>query len=333
MTNNLENTFWGKQILITGAAGYLASILVEKLSNIDCHIIRIGLPGTLFDAVESKARIDDVEGNVSCPGFWETHLENVDFIFHLAAYEHKHGAIFNPVLDFQVNSLSVLYMLEACRIQKHAPFIIYASSSNIVGLPSQLPVDETFIDDPLILFSLHKLTSEKYLRYYAREFNQRCVSLRLTNVYGPVSNPLLCLRVVLNRVIDLALKNGRLLLFQNSSCIRDYIWVEDAVLAFLAAACLGNDCAKGQHYVIGSGKGYSIAGVWRMIADKISHKTGKSILLEETSIEKLDAIEWRNFIADTSLFTEKTGWKANISLDNGLDRTIDFMLSREHPTI
>jgi nucleoside-diphosphate-sugar epimerase len=115
--------------------------------------------------------------------------------------------------------------------------------------------------------------------------------------------------------------------------MRDYLWIEDAASSFLDAACLGEDNAKGQHYVIGSGTGYRIADVWSLIAEKISCKTGNTVLLDEISSEKLDAIEWRNFIADTSLFTKATGWKAGTSVDEGLERTIDALLITRNPAI
>jgi UDP-glucose 4-epimerase len=329
----MEKTFSGKKILITGGTGYLASSLIGQLCMIDCHIIRVGLPGSSFDPVKGTARIDDIEGDVCCREFWEMYLHNVAYIFHLAAYEHKHGAVFNPILDFQVNALSTLYLLEACRIHTYTPFIVYASSSNIIGLPSQMPVDETFPENPLILFSIHKATSEKYLRYYAREFNLNSVALRLTNVYGPVPNRQISLRVVINKVIDLALQKQRLLVYQNSDCIRDYIWIEDAAAAFLEAARLGAKCAQGQYYIVGSGTGHRISDVWRKIAGKITHKTGIHIPLEEVLNEKLDAIEWRNFIADSSHFTALTGWKARMSLDEGLERTIDYFLNTRYPAL
>lgn len=320
-----------KRILVTGGAGYLATNLIEQLRETDCHIIRVDLPGTAFTSVTGRACIDNIEGNISDRAVWMSNLENVDIVFHLAAYEHKHGSEFNPVRDLEVNSLSVLHLLEVCRLKKYFPRVVFASSSNLVGSPAQLPVNETFQDNPLTIYSIHKLTSEKYLQYYAREFGQQSIILRLANVYGPVSNMQASVRVVLNRIIYRALKGERLLLYRNSNCIRDYVWIDDVVAAFFAAACLENEYATGQYYLIGSGNGYHISDVLRMIADKVAQHTGKNPTIEEDTNEILEAVEWRNFIADTYRFTEATSWKASISLNEGIDRTIDYFLSAPGP--
>lgn len=323
------SSFYKKNILITGGAGYLASNLIAKLQDTDCHIIRVDLPGAMFASVTGKACVDDIEGNVSDRAVWMSNLENVDVVFHLAAYEYKHGSEFNPILDLEANALSVLHLLEVCRLKKYFPRIVFASSSNLVGFPAQLPVNETCQDNPLTIYSIHKLTSEKYLQYYAREFGQHSVILRLANVYGAVSNMRVSIRVVLNRIIYRALKGEKLFLYRNSTCIRDYVWIDDVVAALFAAACLGNEYATGQYYLIGSGNGYQISDVWRMIADKVAQHTGKKPTVEEDTKEILEAIEWRNFTADTSRFTEATGWESSISLDEGIDRTIDYFLSEQ----
>lgn len=320
------SSFYKKKILITGGAGYLAANIVEQLRETDCHIIRVDLPGATFASVPGTAFVDDVEGNISDRAVWMSNLEKVDIVFHLAAYEHKHGSEFNPILDLEVNSLSILHLLEACRLKKYFPRIVFASSSNLVGFPAQLPVNETFIDNPLTIYSIHKLTSEKYLQYYAREFGQHSIILRLANVYGSVSSMQNSIRVVLNRIVYRALKGEKIYLYRNSACIRDYIWIEDVVAAFLAAACLGNEYATGQYYLIGSGSGYQISDVLRMIAYKVEQRTGKKTIIEQDTNETLEHIEWRNFVADTCRFTEATGWKASISLDEGIDRTIDYFM-------
>jgi len=328
MNQDILTFYKNKKILITGAAGYLATNLIAQLREIDCHIVCVDLPGVMFTRVAAgKAYVDDVEGDISDPAVWMSNLENVDIVFHLAAYEHKHGSEFNPVLDFEVNSRSVLHLLEVCRLNNYFPRIVFSSSSNLVGLPVQLPVNETFKDSPLTLYSIHKLASEKYLQYYAREFGQHSIILRLANVYGPGLNRQTSVRVVLNKIIDRASKGKKLVLYSNNACIRDYVWIDDVAAAFLAAACLGNEYATGQYYLIGNGIGYKMSDVLRMIADKVSRRTGKKTVIQEDTNEKLEAIEWRNFVADTTKFTEATGWKARTSLDEGIDRTVDYFLS------
>jgi nucleoside-diphosphate-sugar epimerase len=320
------NHYTGKTILITGASGYLATSLINSLKTIDCKIVRLSRKNKL-GPITGNARIVDIAGDIRTKEIIEKALkQHIDVIFHLAAYEHNHGSEFNPILDLEINTLAILHLLEVCRLKKYVPRIVFASSSNLVGLPAQLPVNETCQDNPSTIFALHKLFSEKYLQYYAREFGQHSIVLRLANVYGPVCNMQASVGVVLNRLIDRALKGEKLFLYRNGDCIRDYVWIDDVVAAFHAAACLGNQYATGQHYLIGSGSGYQISEVMTMIADKVAQRTGQKTAIEKDANERLEAIEWRNFVADTGAFNEATGWKAIISIDEGIDRTIDFFL-------
>lgn len=320
-------SYRGKTILITGGVGYLATSLVAQLQDVDCHIIRLDRPGVRFTSLTGKVRVQDIEGDIREHAIWEKVLPDVDVVFHLAAYEHKHGSEFNPTLDLEVNTLSVLHLLEVCRSKRFFPKVVFASSSNLTGLPSKLPVDESAQDNPLTLYAIHKSVSEKYLQYYAREFGQHSIILRLANVYGPVSNVQASVRAVLNRIICKAVKDKKIVSYQNRSCIRDYVWIDDVAAAFLAAAELGDEHAIGQYYLVGSGQGHRILDVLEMIANRVEKRTGKRLVVEEDMNEKLETIEWRNFVADTTRFAQATGWKASVSLAEGIDRTIDYFLS------
>lgn len=319
--------YQGKTILVTGSAGYLATSLIAQLQDADCCIIRLDRPGARFMPIKGKARVQDIEGDIRARAVWEKVLANVDIVFHYAAYEHKHGSEFNPILDLEVNALSVLHLLEVCRSRQLYPRVVFASSSNLIGLPSQLPVNETFPDNPLTIYAIHKSISEKYLQYYAREFDQHSIILRLANVYGPVSNVQASVRAVLNRIICKAVRDEKIVAYQNRSCIRDYVWIDDVTAAFLVAAKLGDEYATGQYYLIGSGQGHRILDVLGMIANRVEKRAGKRLVVEEDLNEKLETIEWRNFVADTTRFAQATGWKASVSLAEGIDRTIDYFLS------
>ena len=75
--------------------------------------------------------------------------------------------------------------------------ILFSGSENEVGVAPRVPVNETFQDNPVTIFGIHKLMAEKYLQYYSREFGMQTVTLRLSNVYGPTSRRDRAVQVVL----------------------------------------------------------------------------------------------------------------------------------------
>ena len=138
---------------------------------------------------------------------------------------------------------------------------MFASSANLFGLTDTLPVNEDNLDYPLTIWAAHKLTAEHYLRLYSQQFGIHSISLRLANVYGPTAHQPVMTRVVINKVIAKAIQGEALITYVNRRCVRDYVFLKDVVIAFLLA---GAYCGTNKRpiYVIGSGEGKTIEGVW-----------------------------------------------------------------------
>ena len=86
------------------------------------------------------------------------------------------------------------------------------------------------------------------------------------------------------------------------------------------------DAEHGQQFVIGSGEGWRIADAINLIADRTALRIGHRPAVQQNTDEHLEAVEWRNFIADTSCFSRATGWSHNTSLVEGIDRTVGYFL-------
>lgn len=315
----------GKKVLITGASGYIGSAISYVLSKAECNQI-LHINKEARDIANKKNdRIQIAEGDLLRIETWDSLLAGVNIIFHLAAQRTE---VFDPYKDLDINARMVLTLLESCRKKGYNPKIVFASSSTLAGTQARLPVDETFSDEPLTIYALHKLLAEKYLGYYTREYGISSISLRLANVFGPVPNEEVAERVVVNRIISQVLKSGTLNLFKNKNCIRDYIYIDDTVNAFLSAG-LSGDMGNGNFFYIGSGTGFSIEKTAKQISDRLLKLSGikTTILYDEST--KISKIEMRDFTANYKAFNALTGWIPRIAFDVGIERTIDYFKKRQ----
>ena len=328
ISDNSLGAYHERTVLITGGRGYIGSALAQSLADVNCKLILLDESPRLRWSPESRNAIVSVlRGDVSLYETWEAVLPGVDYVFHLAAREYFYRSEYKPVQDLQFNALPILHLLEVCRTRNYRPKIVFASSANLFGLVDTLPVNEDNRDEPLTMWAVHKLTAEHYLRLYARQFGINSCTLRLANVYGPTVRWSVNNRVVINRVISKALDGEALVTYANHCCVRDYVFLDDVILAFVLA---GARCRSNQNsvYVIGSGEGKSIADVWQMIADCVREHIGKIVPIRFDNSVKVEPLELRNFMADSSRFYEAAGWQSKTDLMQGIELSIRAFLSK-----
>lgn len=316
----------GKSVLITGAMGYIGSRLTEAFSVVNCRLLLLDLPEhQAYTPENSKADISYAQGDVSLPNTWEFILPGVDYVFHLAAVEYNR-ANFDMSRDLQVNAVSVFHMLEQCRKNNYHPKIVFSSSANLFGMVDMLPVNENCPDDPLSLWSAHKLMAEHYFHIYAQRYGIESIILRLANVYGPTADKVTTGNVVINRVIAKALSGSVLVTYSNRNCLRDYVYLDDVVRAFLYTGVIDRSLYDGRLYVVGSGEGKTIAEVWQIIADKVKAYMHKDVSVEANDSVKLEPLDMRQFVADSAAFRKVTNWKPQVALEKGADLTVRALM-------
>ncbi len=315
--------FEHQTILITGAHGYIGSNLVSLLKESACRVIRVTRHEPVFEPVVGSCQVDDIQADVRDPELWSRVLPGVDVVFHLAAQTSTYVANENPHADVEANVTPMLNLLHACRVHALSPTVIFAGTVTQAGLPTALPVDESHRDEPVTAYDVHKLMAEQYLKYYVREGVVRGASVRLANVYGPGPESTSADRGVLNMMIRNALDGHVLAIHGTGEFTRDYIYVKDVANAFVAAA-QAIDHTNGRHFVIGSGVGRTIAEAIHCVADRVALSTGRKVEVAHVDPPATQSIiEQRNFVADTSAFTKATGWTPRVTLNEGIDQTVE----------
>lgn len=320
-------SYQNKSILVTGGRGHIGSSLIQALSAIPCTIVSLSRERSRIDLpVSGVAHLIEVEGDIREQAVWQRVLRDANVVFHFAGQTSAYVANDDPMADLKVNGIPVLQLLEICRRQRLSPKVLFAGTVTEVGVPARLPVDEATAEYPITIYDIHKLLAEKYLRFYAAGGIVPAVTLRLSNVYGPGPRTTTADRGVLNRMIRRALEGKSLDVYGEGNLVRDYIFIEDVVRAFLTAGA-NMDAVSGNYYVIGTGIGHRIIDAVNLVADRAALKTGRRPQVQHVPPPSgLSPIEDRNFIADTTRFRSITGWVPQVSLVEGIDRTLDYYL-------
>jgi len=313
-TDQVLQYYTGKRILVTGASGYLATNLIDALKDVNCTIIRL-------------SRSDN--SDICSIQTWDNVLEDIDVIFHFAAQTSVYVAEENPIDDLRINVVPMLNLLQTCRKKNVCPIVIFSGTVTQAGIPKNLPVNESCKDRPVTIYDLHKLIAEKYLKHYCQKAFVRGASLRLANVYGPGPKSSSSDRGVINMMMRKALAGEPLIIYGKGDYLRDYIYVDDVIAAFLRTP-IYIEQLNGKHFVLGSGQGHTITEAVNLIAERVDAKTkqqGEVKHIEPPTAQS--PIEARNFVADTQLFAAATGWRPHYSLQKGIDQTLDVFLKHD----
>ena len=149
--------------------------------------------------------------------------------------------------------------------------------------------------------------------------------MRLSNVYGPVPHQERSVQVVLNKIIRDAIQ-GEINVYGNGKFFRDFVFITDVINAFLMAGTKMEEIS-GSHYLIGSGNKLRFIDYIKLIEDKVALKTGKRPIIKYPSPPvEISEFDKRNFVADTSAFKNDANWSPRISIEEGINQTIDYFL-------
>ena len=320
----LSEFYHNKRILITGSSGYIAWNLIRQLVEFECTIICFSRKADKIAKQKGIANLEFIEGSYQDVVVFNKAVINVDIIFHLASQTSVYEAEKNPLADYEANVKPMQLLLEVCRKEANCPIIIFSGTSTQCGMPEKLPVDENVIDHPITTYDFHKLQAERWLKFYTKQGWVKGVSLRLTNVYGPGPKSSSADRGILNKMISKAIREEELTIYGTGDYLRDYIYIEDVVSALLLATIHIKDL-NGKHFILGSGEGTTINDAITMVGELVSHHTGKIVAVKRVEMPPdLLKIEFRNFIADVSSLKQQATFDVHYSLENGINKTIDF---------
>ena len=306
---------------VIGASGYIGSKLVNKLTDSGCNVIRSSRRDTITngDSEFVMAELDSLD-------FWLNIVEKSDVIIHLAGNTSINVANDNPALDLNSSVVPIYRLIEACKILRKRPRVVFASTVTAYGFTDNLPVSEATAENPESFYDLHKFFVERQLVLATKLNICDGVSLRLANVYGPsAANSAANDRGILNKIIGLALAGDIVSLYGGGNYIRDYIYIDDVVDAFILASISSK--SAGEVFNVGSGVGTSVRDAFNAVTQEVYRQTNKIIEMKNMPWpENSPKIDMRNFTASIKKARTCLGWSPKVSLQTGIATTVKSII-------
>tara|TARA_B100001250_G_scaffold231588_1_gene198812 strand:+ start:3147 stop:4172 length:1026 start_codon:yes stop_codon:yes gene_type:complete len=234
-----------KNWLVTGAAGFVGSNLVEELLNLDQKVIGIdNFSNSTYENIKkieksfSKKKLKkfkflklDLINYKKCLKF----TKNVDYVLHQAALGSVSRSIKDPISSNQSNVTAFLNLINASRLNKVKQFV-YASSSSVYGDSKILPKNETEIGQQLSPYALTKYINELYAKIFYKNYNFSSIGLRYFNVFGKNQSSRSQYAAVIPIWLDAVKKHKKVNIFGDGKTSRDFCYIDNVVQANILAA-------------------------------------------------------------------------------------------------
>lgn len=309
--------------MITGGLGFLGSNLAHRLVDTASSILLVDamLPlygGNLFNIENIKNKVKIEIADIRDEEAMKKLIPGCDYIFNIAGQVSHVDSMSEPMLDLDINARGNLVLLETCKKLNKDVKIIYAGTRGQYGKLEYLPVDEKHKMEPVDIYGVNKMAAEHYHMIYSRVHNIWATSLRINNTYGPRHQMKHGKYGILNWFVRLALDNQEIKVFGDGQQLRDYNYVDDVIEAMLLAGA--NEVARGQVYNLGSGHPVKFIE----LVEKIIHVAGSGSYKQIPWPKERKDIEIGDYLADFSKIKDALGWKPEIFMDEGLEKTVGF---------
>lgn len=324
-----------KTWLVTGAAGFIGSSLVEALLQSDQYVVGLdnfatGHRENLGDVLSRHAaagrRFRFIEGDIRDSRACATACASVDFILHQAALGSVPRSIKDPVTSTQVNVDGFLNVMVAARDAGVKRFV-YASSSSVYGDRRDLPQRETNTGRPLSPYAATKATNEVFAEVFQRTYGLEVIGLRYFNVFGRRQDPDGPYAAVIPRWIQALLAGDTCQIFGDGQTSRDFCYVDNAVQANLLAAAAASPDVTGSAYNIACGEATTLDTLFCLIRDGLV-RYRPAVAAAQPTYQEFRPGDVPRSLADISAARAKLGYEPTHRIADGLRETLAWYANR-----
>jgi UDP-glucose 4-epimerase len=318
------NGLAGSRVLITGGAGFVGSHIADHLIGEEAvaevilvdNLLR-GSRRNVEDALRS-GRVKLVEGDIRDRPLLDRVFPGVDYCFHMAALRITRCAE-NPREALEVMYDGTFNVIEAC-VRHHVKKLVAASSASVLGTADVFPTREDHHPyNNRTLYGAAKLANELMYRAFNDMYGLPYAALRYFNIYGPRMDREGKYTEVLIRWYDLVRKGQQPLIFGEGDQTMDFVFVEDVARANVLAMKSG---VSDQVLNVASGTETSLA----QLCDALLESMGSDLRPKHVPLPaERKAVEVRRRLADTGKAADLIGFRANVSLADGLRRLVTWL--------
>ncbi|HEX4951416.1 MAG TPA: NAD-dependent epimerase/dehydratase family protein [Blastocatellia bacterium] len=313
--------FWtNRNVFVTGATGFVgahvARHLVEQGARVVC-LQRDAVRSNALELFDLCRRTTVVQGALEDYALLERILNEyeIEAVFHLAAQAIVGVANRSPLSTFETNIRGTYLLLEACRVTKSVQRVVVASSDKAYGTHDHLPYTEENALNGLFPYDASKVCTDVIARSYAHAYDVPVAVTRFANVYGPGDMNLS--RIVPGTILSV-LKDEAPIIRSDGTPIREFVYVDDVARGYLLLAERIAE-AKGEAFNFGTGEQVQMLDLVQRIIRLAGKSLEPKIMLQTKIAGEIDA----QYLSAAKV-EARFGWKAEINLDEGLRRTIEW---------
>jgi UDP-glucose 4-epimerase len=292
-------------ILLLGG-GFMGGALARRLSDMEkrVHII------TLSSLRHTASKVFIHKGSLDEREILERVLPECGTIIHLASSTTPGNSSRHPALEAKLNITPMLNFLEILEDYKKFHLIFVSSGGTIYGNPKRMPVDEGQAISPISYYGAGKIALEYFLRVFEGAPQKNITIVRPPNVYGPGQSFRQGFGII--RTMLEHLRHGtKMEIWGDGETVRDFLYIEDMIRALILLIDMTDDNST---YNIGTGVGHSLNQIIQIVEEVCN----RQLCIEYREKRKSDV---NAVIIDSSRFMKKTGWQPEMTLEDGILKT------------
>ena len=317
--------------LVTGAAGFIGSNLVESLLHANQEVVGLdnlstGYQRNIDEAAENAdfGRLRMITADVRDRAACNAAVAGVDIVLHQAALGSVPRSIAEPLTSHDVNVSGFLNMLDAAR-QAGVKRFVYAASSSTYGDEPNLPKVEERIGHPLSPYAATKLANEIYAAVYARSYGFKATGLRYFNVFGPRQDPEGAYAAVIPKWVRAMLRGEEVAVYGDGETSRDFCFVANAVQANIRAALAGDE-VQGEVFNVAVGERTSLNQLFALIRDGLrEHQVHYD---RQPRMTEFRAGDVRHSLADISKAQRLLSYEPSHRIGSGIAEALPWYIQR-----